>query len=192
MADALARNKRVTIEMVVEKTSAIALPGTLTVQHWLEDAHLTILHIGKIKDLLRDVRDAASSTITETRFSRDIGSYLTFLQHEFLSGDRLLATRYLLIGGSDKYLALSVEPSAYVLSLRLEARRQLVSALERLGVSSGEDFMRRSKAVAQHSPDWVPHVTVSRWPEDRPLPKLEAAVELTLLPPSVRGIQVVR
>jgi hypothetical protein len=133
-----------------------------------EDLHLTVFHIGKSRELYAEV--AAISSVSLNAYEARMVTYLQQCKQrsrqtyrgEIISAD-------LLESGGNTFSVLRIAPEANLLELRDWCRNSFLHLLKLNGIPDPEHFMQSSLVVQQHSPTWLPHVTLAAKSTDRTL-----------------------
>jgi hypothetical protein len=121
--------------------------------------HLTLLHIGILDDLSRDVEDwtkgitgAAAATSTIVAWLEALPVLEAFTGH---------AEKLIVLGGGN-VLGLEVQVPGHVHGFQVQLVRALHELLDDLLVDNADDFILSSRALGFRYPRWTPHVAVGR------------------------------
>jgi hypothetical protein len=125
--------------------------------------HMTLLHIGILDDLSRDVEDwtkgitgAAAATGTIVAWLEALPVLEAFTGH---------AEKLIVLGGGH-VLGLEVQVPGHVYDFHVLLVRALHELLDELLVDNPDDFILSSRALGFRYPRWIPHVAVGR-PKNR-------------------------
>lgn len=165
--EAMRANRRLTVQMQVKEvgTAESARLASLLPQGWNEGAHLTVLHLGRLGVLYREIGAASRQTVTRDRFLHELSSYHHSFSKSFATEESVTISKFeLLLRGAERYAVLAVEPSPRLKEIRNCCRNLFLSAISKLGISQPENFMATSEAVDQISPTWFPHITIPTEP----------------------------
>lgn len=190
-----AHNKRATFEMKLESIhpqDALRVNG-FDVEAWIDDAHLTLLHIGRLQDLRSELEQFLSLRISVEVYSEVLsGCFRDVLSHSRESTN-VVIRRLTTVGVSGNLkLALEVPATAYLSSVRSYARSRFKDSLHAFGVATPEAFMSWSNVIAQHSPSWNPHITLQGSQDDLDSRFLSSPIEVRLGQPCVRGLGLMK
>lgn len=183
----MAANKRLTIEAPLQDADALQdLLGQSVSDQWSRDAHLTIFHLGRIRDLFFEVGEV--SAVTEEAFEAQIATYMERMLSRFpgsLSGSSEGTVEF--ESGGAWFQAVRVDPSPELELVRDEAVRGFSETIAAFGIDRPTGFIAESRAVDLISFDWLPHVTMSR--SDRQMsPATWKRCPLTFGPLRIRGL----
>ncbi|WP_141867664.1 hypothetical protein [Arthrobacter sp. SLBN-53] len=133
-----------------------------------EDLHLTVFHIGKSRELYAEV--AAISGVSLDAYEARMVTYLRqCTQRSRLTYQGEIISADLLESDGHTFSVLRIAPEATLLELRDWCRHSFLHLLKRNGIPDPEHFMQSSSVVQQHSPAWLPHVTLAAKSTDRTL-----------------------
>lgn len=138
--------------------------------------HMTLLHIGILADLARDITQWTSGITSADDAMRRTVQWLRELPA--LGGFSGTSERLLVLGGGG-VAGLEVEVPRHVHAYQVSLVEGLRNLLDRLLVDNVDDFILSSPALGYRYPHWVPHVAVGRpmAREDGPLQISPLAVE---------------
>ncbi len=190
------RYTRITVEQKVadiaplvrlQEQLAAELPGFRPARH--DDLHVTLLHLGKMDELLAELLGAVPDLSME--------ALLQALQPVLNAGVgsvpeavRVRATGLAKLGAKfAPAVVLTLEREPSWLQRREPMMDALKAALRRLGITEPEQFLARSRNLRGSEREvFKPHATMGRLQRRAELPELEVAgMELVLAPSSIRG-----
>ena len=121
--------------------------------------HMTLLHLGVLDDLCRDVADwTKGNTSAESALLRIVAWLEALPVLEAFSG----SAERLIVLGSGGVCGLEVDIPASVRDYQVSLVHALHELLDELLVDNIDDFILSSPALGFRSPRWVPHVAVGR------------------------------
>ncbi|MCI0144054.1 hypothetical protein KNN17_21070 [Arthrobacter bambusae] len=157
-------SRRVTLEFpvsdIASDSTGILRPDVMS--DWLSDAHMTVLHLGRMPSLVNDLRQAGAKVTIEEFTSQVAEVWAPVLGTTAVRGAFVLeATRVAeLRFGSSSTTVLEIEVTLAVQRIRDNARNALLGVFALNGISDPEKFMAESPAIRQPSPRWHPHVSL--------------------------------
>jgi hypothetical protein len=126
--------------------------------------HLTLLHIGILDDLSRDVEDWTKGITSAAAATGTIVAWLEALPVlEAFTGH---AEKLIVLGGGN-VCGLDVQVPGHVHDFQVLLVRALHELLDELLVDNPDDFILSSRALGFRYPRWTPHIAVGR-PKTRP------------------------
>ncbi|KUM33210.1 hypothetical protein [Arthrobacter sp. EPSL27] len=121
--------------------------------------HLTLLHIGVLPDLARDI---AAWTKGITTAEAAIGTTVEWLEGlPVLGGFSASSAKLVLLGGG-RVSGLEVDVPQHVRDYQVSLVSALHELLDALLVDNVDDFILSSRALGFRYPHWTPHVAVGR------------------------------
>lgn len=185
-------SRRVTLEFpvsdIASDSAGILHPGVIS--DWLSDAHMTVLHLGRMPSLINDLRLAGAEVTIDDFTSQVAEAWVPVLGTTAVRGAFVLeATRVTeLRFGMSSTPVLEIEATLAVQQIRDNARNALLGVFALNGISDPEKFMAESPAIQQPSPRWHPHVSLptpisTAFPE-RDIPS--GALKLKFAPLAIR------
>jgi hypothetical protein len=121
--------------------------------------HLTLLHIGILRDFSQDVADWTKGMTSPGDATRRTVAWLQALP--VLEGFSGRAERLIVLGGGN-IAGLEVDVPQRVLDFQVFLVQGLHDLLYELLVDDVDDFILSSRALGFRYPRWVPHVAVGR------------------------------
>ncbi|MEZ2391423.1 hypothetical protein AB6813_18115 [bacterium RCC_150] len=121
--------------------------------------HMTLLHLGVLEDLAKDVADWTKGFADPEQTMRTTLAWLDALP--VLDGFFGISKRLVPLGGGN-VTALEVEVSAEVRRFQVSLVEALHELLDSLSMDNIDDFILGSRALGFRSPRWIPHVAVGR------------------------------
>ena len=121
--------------------------------------HLTLLHIGILDEVARDVGDWTKGITSAAAATSKIVAWLDELP--VLAGFAGSADKLIVLGGGN-VSGLEVDVPAHVHEFQVLLVRALRGLLEELLVDDVDDFILSSPALGFRYPRWIPHVAVGR------------------------------
>jgi hypothetical protein len=158
-------SKRLVLQCKVLNTNIVRSALPYISDGILDDLHLTVFHIGKSLDLFSEV--SATAGVALDVYETRIVAYLracversrSMYQGQVIASD-------VLRNDDRSYAVIKIAPEPALLDLRKWCRDSFLAMLQQNGIHNPENFMRGSSAIGQHSPEWLPHVTLSAGPPD--------------------------
>jgi hypothetical protein len=157
-------SKRVTLEFPV---SDVAFDGTgilrpAVMSNWLSDAHMTVLHLGRMPSLIDDLRQAGAKAAIVDFTLQVAEAFAPVLRTAAVQGTFVLeATRVAeLRFGTSSTTVLEIEVTHAVQRIRDDARNALLGVFALNGINNPEKFMAESPTIQQPAPTWRPHVSL--------------------------------
>jgi hypothetical protein len=121
--------------------------------------HLTLLHIGILDDLSRDVEDWTKGITSAAAAAGTIVAWLEALPVlEAFTGH---AEKLIVLGGGN-VCGLEVQVPGHVHDFQVLLVRALHGLLDELLVDNPDDFILSSRALGFRYPRWTPHIAVGR------------------------------
>jgi hypothetical protein len=121
--------------------------------------HLTLLHIGILADLSRDISEWTKGITSTDEATRRTVAWLEALP--VLGGFSASASRLVVLGGGS-VCGLEVDVPRAVRDYQVFLLQSLRGLLDELLVDNTYDFILSSRALGYRYPRWTPHVAVGR------------------------------
>lgn len=142
--------------------------------------HLTLLYVGDLEALLRELRSFSQCGVEQFSVSADFFVRKT-LARGSASTHASVTSIETLVSKGKSYIVAMVEPSDELAALRRDAWGGFMTLLESVGVSNPDAFVRHSSVVDLPGRVWLPHVTLAKGAETKSV-ILSSARELLLGP----------
>jgi hypothetical protein len=123
--------------------------------------HLTLLHVGILEDLAREIEDWTKGITPADHAARATVRWLYSLPA--LDGFDATSDRLIVLGGG-RIAGLEVQVPQHVHDYQVSLVQGLRELLDGLLVDNVDDFILGSPALGFRYPHWVPHVAVGRPP----------------------------
>lgn len=137
--------------------------------------HVTLLHLGKPRDVLDQMRQYNPKIDTET-FMRALNTFIAdthgILSHQYA----LEVGEFDIFGDKNDVVALRLKPSEYYLRAHKAAIRSLHSFLYECGIKNTKKYIHSHNNV-QHAYEVTPHVTLIRSVNRSTFPALHSMPE---------------
>lgn len=123
------------------------------------DLHLTVLHVGPAKTLYEEI--FRKSGITQPQYQKALSAFISECVARSAQYYQAYAKGLAVLRSEKKWhLVVLVEPNSPLRQIRKESSALFAQFLTECGIRSAQEFIKFSPAIAQHSPTWLPHITL--------------------------------